>query len=92
MPAFHPQKKRWLRDFHKSNSMGDYYSRQSEISCRLLGDGIELVLGHGRVRFIFDSGDQAIPFLRSDNPEKFYYRAGFTIVLLRRRFYRLGCN
>src|SRR5438552_15208653 len=82
MAARHLHKKRGLALSDKSNSMVNNNERKFEFFDGLLGNPVQLMLGHCLVRLVLDSVDFAAVFSVANNAPKIDYRTDCKIDIL----------
>jgi len=84
MRTRHSQKKRWLANSYKPDSVMNDSKLKSEHLSGLVGNLSQLMFGHFSMRFIFNSIDLASILNAPDDPREIDDRAGSEGIILRR--------
>jgi hypothetical protein len=74
MLATHPHKQRTFRDAHEPDAMMNKNTRQSKFVSSAIGEDPALMLGHCRVRFVFNPLDLAPVLHRPHDASKINHR------------------
>jgi len=84
MQTGHAQKKRWLSNSDKADSVMNDNNPKSKVLRGLIGNLSQLMFGHFSMRFIFNSIDLASILNAPDDPREIDDRPGSEGIILRR--------
>jgi hypothetical protein len=90
MQTGHAQKKRWLPNGDKSDSVMNDNNPKSKVLRGLLGNLSQLMVGHFSMRFIFNSIDLASILNAPNDPREIDDRPGSEGIILRRPKWCVG--
>ena len=90
MQTGHAQKKRWLPNVDKADSVMNANNPKSKVLRGLLGNSSQLMFGHFSMRFIFNSIDLAFILKFADDPREIDDRTGPEGIILRRAKWCVG--
>jgi len=90
MQTAHAQKKRWLSNSDKADSVMNDNNPKSKVLRGLLGNLSQLMFGHFSMRFIFHSIEVASILYSPDDPREIDHRPGSEGIILRRPKWCVG--